>query len=180
MKIFNQAKILIVDDVTPIHQIIKDTLETEISSECTYATNGQEALELIKLSHYDLLISDIRMPIMDGLELLREVRKIAPLLPVIMITGFGDIKSMREAWKYGAFDFIEKPIQESNLLHIVNLALTNSRRYLSEKVQNEIVVFKIKHQLKKQFYQLCQEKELPPENILNLLITSFIGQTPTY
>ncbi|HLE10525.1 MAG: hypothetical protein A2504_14325 [Bdellovibrionales bacterium RIFOXYD12_FULL_39_22] len=107
------AKILIVDDEEHIVNFLALTLEDSIS-EIIKAYNGREALELVA-KHPDLvcILSDIKMPVMDGLELIREVRKTNKKIPFIFFSGFGSEKYMAEALKYGAYDFINKPDLEN-------------------------------------------------------------------
>ncbi len=104
-----KAKILIVDDEEHIVNFLALTLEDSVE-EILKAYNGREALELV-LKHKDLIciLTDIKMPVMDGLELIKEVRKFNKKIPVIFFTGFGSEKYMVDALKYGAYDFINKP-----------------------------------------------------------------------
>lgn len=133
------AKILIVDDERSIRNTIKELLEMEGHS-ATPASDALEALDLIAKSNYDLIISDIKMPKMDGTELLSKIKTTGIETPVIMISGHGDITTAVDCIRGGAFDFIEKPIEMNRLLVSVRNAL--EREDLVQ--QNKVLKHKIK------------------------------------
>jgi two-component system response regulator TtrR len=86
-------------------------------------THAATCLKYLKHEDCDLLITDVKMPKMDGIELLTQTKHILPRLPVLLITGYGDIPMAVAAMKAGASDFIEKPLNRQNLLTTVNLVL---------------------------------------------------------
>jgi len=86
-----------------------------------------DCLEKLRFQRCDLLITDVRMPGMDGIKLLIEARRIIPLLPVVVITGYGDIPMAVRAMKAGASNFIEKPLERKGFLSIVESALKQIR-----------------------------------------------------
>ena len=107
------AKILIVDDEVHIVNFLYLTLESTISK-VFKAYNGKEALEVFKENRdISVILSDIRMPEMDGLELIKNVRELDQEIPFIFFTGFGFEKYVDEALKYNAYDFINKPDLEN-------------------------------------------------------------------
>ncbi|MDD2199181.1 MAG: response regulator, partial [Bacteroidales bacterium] len=116
------AKILVVDDERSVRDSIKDVLEYE-KHEVLLAENGKEAIDMIKDHNFDLMFCDIKMPKMDGNEVLERVRIMIPELPVIMISGHGNIDSAVKCIKMGAFDYIEKPPEYSRILVSVMNAL---------------------------------------------------------
>ncbi|HRW20493.1 MAG TPA: sigma-54 dependent transcriptional regulator [Bacteroidales bacterium] len=116
------AKILVVDDERSVRDSIKDVLEYE-KHEVLLAENGKEAIDMIKYHNFDLMFCDIKMPKMDGNEVLERVRIMIPELPVIMISGHGNIDSAVKCIKMGAFDYIEKPPEYSRILVSVKNAL---------------------------------------------------------
>jgi len=122
--------ILIVDDEAYIRKILKDLL-TDEGFEVTTAANGYEALKSLEKSHPDLALLDIWMPGIDGIETLKEIKKIAPELPIVMITGHGTIDTAVSATKFGAYDFIEKPLSIDKVIITINNAL-NFRRIEEE------------------------------------------------
>ncbi len=126
------ATILIIDDERPIRNSLRDILEYE-KMKIDDAADGREALELLQKNKYDLALCDIKMPGMDGIELLEKMMKINPDMPVIMISGHGNIETAVEALKKGAFDFIEKPIDLNRLLVSVRNAL--DRKSLVEETK---------------------------------------------
>ena len=132
-----EARILVVDDEESICEALKEVLEYE-SYAVTAVTRAEEALKLLADETFDVLISDIKMPEMDGMELLEQVRKLSDV-PVIMITGHGDIDTAVSALKKGAFDFITKPLDLNRLLISVRHArerqhLVTETRQLKKKV----------------------------------------------
>ena len=112
-------KILIVDDEADIVALLKELLaEYDIIT----ASDGKAALEQAMNAKPDLIISDIQMPRMTGLEMLTELRKKGYAIPVIFVTAFSDIQKVRVAWKLGAFDFIDKPLDFTALSALIQKA----------------------------------------------------------
>lgn len=109
------ANILVIDDEKSIRNTLKEVLEYE-NHKVDLATNGPEGLELLQKSGYDVVLCDIKMPEMDGIEVLEKISENQPDLPVIMISGHGNIDTAVEAIKKGAYDFIEKPLDLNRLL----------------------------------------------------------------
>jgi two-component system, NtrC family, nitrogen regulation response regulator NtrX len=116
------AKILVVDDERSIRNTLKDILEFE-KHQIELAENGKQALEMVQNQAFDLIFSDIKMPEMDGLELLSRLISTNIEAPVVMISGHGNIETAVECIKKGAFDFIVKPIDLNRLLITVRNAL---------------------------------------------------------
>lgn len=121
------AKILIVDDERSIRNTLKDILEVE-SYQVDVVESGIEALDLIKENNYDVVFSDIKMPQMDGVELLQKIKVNNPEMPIIMISGHGTIETAVDCIKKGAYDFIEKPIDLNRLLIVVRNALDRTKQ----------------------------------------------------
>lgn len=114
--------ILIVDDERSIRNTVKELLEME-GYKCETAESGVKALEMCRSKSYDLVISDIKMPQMDGVELLTELRRDFPDLLVVMISGHGTIETAVECIKMGANNFISKPIEMNHFLVAVRNAI---------------------------------------------------------
>lgn len=128
-------KILVVDD----DQSIRDTLSNYLKRQeydVHSAENGVEALEKIKKNNPDLIITDVRMPEMDGLELLSKVKEIDSHIQVIMISAFDDMQSTVKAMQSGAYDYIEKPLEIDKLKLRIKRALENKR--LSSRLESFI------------------------------------------
>lgn len=121
-----KAPIFLVDDEPRLLAVLSESIQT-LGVNVKSFTSPVRCLEELATSPCSLLVTDITMPEMDGLELLREVRAIRPFLPIILITGFGDVPLAVRSLKDGAFDFIEKPIEEETFLARVRDALANSQ-----------------------------------------------------
>jgi DNA-binding NtrC family response regulator len=120
------SKILIVEDEDAIRRVLKKVLSEEDSKyKLDEAANGEEAISLIKSQHYDLILCDIKMPKKDGIDVLEFVIGYDSTIPIIMISGHGDLKTAVKAMRLGAFDYIEKPPDLNNLLTSVRSALKN-------------------------------------------------------
>ena len=113
------AKILIVDDDPDICHFFQKIL-TEMGYEVSTASGARESLTRITRDPPDVLFLDIKMPKMDGLECLRRVRKIKRKLPIVMITGYGDLKSAQEAMRLGADEYISKPFNLEEIKRLIS------------------------------------------------------------
>ncbi len=127
------ARILIVDDEQSIRETLREILEYE-GYEIEEAKDGEKAIALIKKFNYDAVLSDIKMPKLDGIEVLEKAKTIAPELPFIMISGHGTIETAIEATKKGAFDFINKPPDLNKLLITVRNAVDKNNLVIETKV----------------------------------------------
>ncbi len=116
------ANILIVDDEQSYRQLLTLVFEEQGNTIRT-AMNGRQALELLDAEAADVIISDVKMPDMDGIEMLRAVRSTLPDLGVILMTAFASVETAREAFKLGADDFIQKPFDVEELKLIVRKTL---------------------------------------------------------
>lgn len=133
-------KILIVEDEAAIRRVLSKILKEEDATYDVFeAEDGRRGLEMIQSQEFDLVFCDIKMPVMDGMELLAAMQEQYSEIPVVMISGHGDIEVAVEAMRIGAFDYISKPPDLNRLLNTVRLALdrkqlvvTNNR--LSKKV----------------------------------------------
>src|SRR4051812_35708943 len=116
------SRILVVDDEESIREFFEIMLRREGYHVLT-AVNGKNALELLKKSSVDLIISDIQMPEMSGLQFLQTVREADPEMIFIMITAFGSTETAVEAMKLGAFDYLQKPFKIDEVKIIIREAL---------------------------------------------------------
>jgi DNA-binding NtrC family response regulator len=127
------ANILVIDDEKSIRSTLKDILEHEGFS-VELASNGQEGIDLFSNSQFDAVLCDIKMPGMDGIEVLEKIQTITNEVPVIMISGHGTIDTAVEAIKKGAFDFIEKPPDLNRLLITIRHAMDKTTLISETKV----------------------------------------------
>ncbi len=126
------AKLLIVDDDQRIRSALRDILEYE-GYTIDEARDGDEGLELIRQNDYDVVLCDIKMPKMDGLEMLLKAKELEKKAQFIMVSAFGNIENAVEATKRGAFDFIQKPPDLNRLLVTVRNAYEKSQQQVEIK-----------------------------------------------
>jgi DNA-binding NtrC family response regulator len=120
-------KILVVDDEAPIREMLKKGLSQMGGFAIDVAQNGQEAIEKIEKDVFDLVLTDLKMPEMDGIELLKTIKGTRPEVMVILMTAFGSIQTAVEAIKIGANDYITKPIDFNELLIHISKAQKESQ-----------------------------------------------------
>ncbi len=141
------AKILVIDDEGPIRKVLKEILTFE-KYDVDQAEDGPKGIELAKKIEYDVILCDIKMPKMDGIEVLEKLKEISHPSAVVMISGHGTIETAVEALKKGAFDFLPKPPDLNRLLVTVRNALERGglieetkvlRKKLSKKDNNDII-----------------------------------------
>ena len=116
------SRILVIDDEQSIRNSLKEVLEYE-KYEVDLATEGREGLEMFEKNQYDVVLCDIKMPKMDGIEVLEDIFGQTTDVPIIMISGHGNIDTAVESIKKGAYDFIEKPLDLNRLLITIKNAL---------------------------------------------------------
>ncbi len=115
------AKILVIDDEVAIRKALKEILEYE-SFEVSEAEDGAAALKVVEKENFDLIFCDIKMPRMDGIELLSKLKEKGVESPIVMITGHGSVETAVDALKRGAYDFIQKPLDLNRILVTVRNA----------------------------------------------------------
>ncbi len=116
------SRILIIDDDVDMCQLLCNFLKRK-GYDAQAASSGKKGLEELKTNHYDILLCDYRLGDMDGKQVLEQVKSISPSLPVIMVTGYSDIKMAVEIMRLGAFDYITKPLMPEELLKVIQKAL---------------------------------------------------------
>ena len=127
-----KAKILIVDDEKAIRESVSLVLSEE-GHETDVAASGQEALEILNQDNIDVLITDLKMPGMDGMELVKQSLQICPQTSVIIITAHASVESAIEALRMGAFDYILKPFEFDDLILKVNRLLNHKELALENQ-----------------------------------------------
>src|SRR5262245_34158900 len=126
------ARILIVDDQEMMRDSLAATLVRE-GHEVVAAGDGPIAVDKLGASRFDLLISDLKMPKMTGIELLGEAKKLRPDMPVVLMTAFATVQTAVEAMKLGAYDYIQKPFDGDEIKHLVDRTLEHSRLKLENQ-----------------------------------------------
>ncbi|MDF1593125.1 MAG: sigma-54 dependent transcriptional regulator [Desulfobacterales bacterium] len=122
-----KSAILVVDDEIDMLQLLKRSLEPDLNCVADTATSGEMGVRLFSQNSYDMVLADIKMPGMDGLEFLELIKRNTPDLTVVMMTAYGDIETAVDAMKRGAYDFIIKPFDYEALLLRLEKALERSR-----------------------------------------------------
>lgn len=129
------SKILIIEDEAAIRRVLVKILSEENDSyQVDEAEDGVAGLDKIKNNDYDLVLCDIKMPKMDGVEVLEEVKKIKPEIPMVMISGHGDMETAIHTMRLGAFDYISKPPDLNRLLNTVRNALDKKQLVVENKI----------------------------------------------
>lgn len=119
-------KILVVDDEEGARELFS-TILSEEGYDIALAENGEEALALFKETPYDLVITDIKMPVMGGLQLLQEIRDTGSKTDVILVTAYGEVETYLKAMSLGAAEYINKPVRIKELKRIVHKVLTERK-----------------------------------------------------
>jgi DNA-binding NtrC family response regulator len=146
------AEILIIEDESAIRRVLTKILTEESTSyNVTEADDGLQGVELIRDNDYDLILCDIKMPKMDGVEVLTAIKKIKPEIPIVMISGHGDLDTAVNTMRLGAFDYISKPPDLNRLLNTVRNALDRKELVVENK--------RLKRKVSKN-YEMIGESEL--------------------
>ncbi|TVZ60321.1 DNA-binding NtrC family response regulator [Flavobacteriaceae bacterium MAR_2010_105] len=128
-------KILVIEDEAAIRRVLVKILSEENDAySVDEAEDGLSGVEKIKKEDYDLILCDIKMPKMDGVEVLEAVKKIKPEIPVVMISGHGDLDTAVNTMRLGAFDYISKPPDLNRLLNTVRIALDRKELVVENKM----------------------------------------------
>ena len=143
------SKVLVIDDEKAIRNTLKEVLEYE-NHQVDLAEDGIVGIEMFSKGSYEIVLCDIKMANMDGLEVLEKIEDISSDVPVIMISGHGNIDTAVEAIKKGAFDFLEKPLDLNRLLITMRNALDKSKLISQTRV--------LKKQVSKK-YEIVGESE---------------------
>ncbi|HEX7282208.1 MAG TPA: sigma-54 dependent transcriptional regulator, partial [Vicinamibacterales bacterium] len=139
-----RPRILVIDDESAIRDSLKMTLEYD-GYEVTTAATGEEGVKLVEREAPDLVFLDIKMPGMDGLEVLQKLRHLVDTVPIVVISGHADINTAVEATKLGAFDFIEKPLASERVLLTIRNALDQTR--LADENRSLRRAAEVRHQM---------------------------------
>ena len=134
------AKIIIIEDEASIRNVLKNILTEENKNyKIDEAKNGEEGINLLFSKKYDLALCDIKMPNMDGLDVLKKANELDYKVPFIMISGHGDLETAVDCIKHGAYDYISKPPDLNRLLTAVRNGLNKSNLETANKIlQNKI------------------------------------------
>lgn len=139
------TKILLIEDEEPIRRVLTRILtEQNTDFDITEAEDGKMGFDLLSKGNFDLVLCDIKMPKMDGIEVLKKSKEAGLILPFIMLTGHGNVDTAVDAMKHGAYDFISKPPDLNRLLNSISHALENK----SLRKENKILKRKVEQKYK--------------------------------
>jgi len=116
-------QILVVDDEPNMLRLLKTILMDKTGYEVTTTNNPLEVSKLLQEKPYDLVVSDLKMPLVDGMDLIDIIKKIDSQLPIVIITAYGTLETAEEAVQKGAYDFITKPFRKETILITIKRAL---------------------------------------------------------
>lgn len=131
--------LLIIEDDEKMRRLL-DLILTQEGYRVDAVTGGREGLQRLEQSpsgRYDLIVTDLQMPEMTGMDVLEHIKKVYPEIPVLIVTGYGTVKTAVEAMKKGALDYITKPIDNEELKYVVKRALETQRLYIQHKHLNQ-------------------------------------------
>jgi DNA-binding NtrC family response regulator len=129
-------RLLVVDDEPNMLRLLKTILMDKTGYEVDTTNNPLEVSKMLEAKTYDLVISDLKMPLVDGIDLIGIVKKANPSLPIVIITAYGTLETAEEAVQKGAYDFITKPFRKESILITVKRALEWKR------MQSELAALK--------------------------------------
>jgi DNA-binding NtrC family response regulator len=155
-------RILFVEDEPELLEVLSSSMN---HYEVATARDGLEALDVHSRFCADVIVSDVRMPRLNGVELLRELVKKNDLTPFVFLSGYADALNTREAWKLGAFDFLDKPIELRDLEMVIEKAITfgkNPKKYSRPSELSASSLSLLKEQAKKM--------KMSPDELLHELI----------
>lgn len=147
------SKILVIEDEAAIRRVLVKILSEESDTyQLDEAEDGLIGIEKIRKEDYDLILCDIKMPKMDGVEVLEAVKKLKPEIPIVMISGHGDIDTAVNTMRLGAFDYISKPLDLNRLLNTVRNALDRKELVVENKL--------LKKKVSKKYEMIGESKAL--------------------
>ena len=171
-----ETNILVIDDVDVIRNLLMDIL-TDVGYKVTVASTGKEGINFAKKNTFDLVISDLKISDMDGLNVIKEIKKISPGIMTIIITAYATVETAQDALREGVFDYVTKPFDAKSLVFIVNRAikskkltmanqqlmkdLIDQKVKLEEEVEDLSILYKIKQ-------EICSTLEL--NKILKIIV----------
>jgi DNA-binding NtrC family response regulator len=129
-------RVLVVDDEPNMLRLLKTILMDKTGYEVDTTNNPLEVEKLLKEEHYDLVVTDLKMPLVDGIDLIDIIKKIDAGIPIIIITAYGTMETAEEAIQKGAYDFITKPFRKESILITIKRALE------WKKMQGELAALK--------------------------------------
>ena len=177
-----RAKILVADDDNDILEFVAGILSV-LSVDLTLVSDAKAALNALGTQKFDLIITDISMPDMDGLEFLGKLRDENNFVPVIILTGHSDVQKFRKAWKYGAIAYVEKPTASTCLVPAVTEALSSDEnftkdKYLSGSAIHRPVTFTVEENTYRSAMTFCEAQSISLHTLMESLLKDFVETQP--
>ncbi len=165
-----KQKLLVVDDDQSLREFLEIFLAKE-GYKVDSSDSGEKALELVKQSRYDLVITDVKMPGMDGVELLKKLKIIDATLPVILITAFASLDTAVDAMKEGAWDYLTKPFKIEELREVIEKALSSKQDPSIKPIETKDKIYKLDEMVAKspammKIFQLIPRIASSPASVL--------------
>ncbi len=166
----DRPRLLIVDDDPSLREFLEIFLAKE-GYKVDSAETGQKALDMVKQGHYNLVITDVRMPGMDGVELLKQLKMLDAGLPVVLITAFASLDAAVDAMKEGAWDYLTKPFKIEELRDVIDNALSSSHTTSIKSVDTKERIYKLDDMVASspamlKIFQLIQQVAASPSSVL--------------
>jgi DNA-binding NtrC family response regulator len=177
------AKILIVDDERSIRETVCEVLSYE-GYDVDTAPDGMEGLKMFEENEYEVVLCDVKMPTIDGMEVLDKMLSLKPYIPVVMITGHGNVETAVNAMKKGAFDFIEKPLDLNILFLTIQDAIDISKeeskgvyttiRGMNEREVESTIMRSTMNEIEFQYEEEGEKRSVRlPARVWNLIVKKF-------
>lgn len=169
----SRIRILVVDDEIDLEQLMLQRMRREIRRgryEFEFAHNGAEALELLRKDNgFDIVLSDINMPVMDGLTLLSQIPDVDPDIRAVMVSAYGDMENIRTAMNHGAFDFVTKPIDFTDLKTTIERTIENLTLWRNAlSARDKLVALQNELDVARKMQQDILPKSFPDSEVFDL------------
>lgn len=170
----SKKTVLIVDDEKDLQNIVAEML-SPLGVNIIKADNGEDGYKMILSHKPDLVISDIKMPKLDGLQMLAQIKSAGIEVPVIIITAFGDKEKIKQAWRLGAFDFLDKPVEPEAILHTAQSALSMQKEHKKDsRVANALSLVLNDQTLYKKVDSFCKKNGITISSLTEELFHEFL------
>ena len=152
----NTPSVLIVDDEKNIRLTLRETLKS-LHLSVDSAVNGEEALDMAAQQSYDLVLLDLKMPGIDGIDVLRRLRELSPKTAVVLLTAHGNVESAVDAMKLGAVDFLQKPFAPQEIRDLVTQVFARQKKRKEKPEDYEFFVDSARNHIRNRLFDIAVE-----------------------